>query len=86
MIQKVGMNQGRYWETAPKQKPKSSNFLELFQAEQAKGVTARQYLSTLTPEQLATLQKASRLAAPIDIAVNQMGNWCFERIFAKHSS
>ena len=47
MIQQVGINQGRFWEAAPKRKPESYNFLELFQAEQAKGMTARQYLSTL---------------------------------------
>lgn len=47
MIQQVGINQGRFWEAAPKRKPESSNFLELFQVEQAKGMTARQYLSTL---------------------------------------
>lgn len=40
MIQQVGAGQGRFWETAPRQKSESNNFLNLFQAEQAKGMIA----------------------------------------------
>lgn len=69
MIQQVSLNQGGFRETASKQKSgQTGGFLELFQAEQAKGMTAKQYLATLTLNELSTLQKESHLGDPINIA------------------
>lgn len=67
MIQQVGLNQG-VRETVSKQKfGQTGSFLELFQEEQAKGMTAKQYLVTLAPNELSILQKESHLCEPINI-------------------
>ena len=67
MINKVDC-QGGYWEPMLKNKSDDSGFANILQAEQAKNMTAKEYLTTLKPDELTVLQRASHLAEPIDIS------------------
>ena len=72
MINKIGYNQGGYGETVQKEKNgrnsgTATSFASVFQAEQTKINSAKDFLTTLQPDELAVLQKASHLADPIDI-------------------
>lgn len=77
MIHSVGSSQGGYREPVLKGKNAlNTNFAALFQAEQTKPMTAKQYLTTLTPDELTVLQKASHLADPINISkLSEEGAW-----------
>jgi hypothetical protein len=67
MIKSIGYNQGGYWEPLTQKTGGNTGFSAILQEQTSKSTTAKDYLATLKLDELAELQKASRLADPINI-------------------